>query len=201
MTNCYVIYKKDTKEIVGIIKTDDPKQVIHKDYDYDLIASNESSVQDIEEINTDTLNVRVKFFDKELYAGENTLQRIGEKSDWIDLRAREDIYLKKGKTYYIPLGVAIELPQGYEAHIVPRSSTFKKWGIIQTNSMGIIDESYCGDNDEWCMPVIAVRPTYIHRGDRVCQFRIAEHQPEVSFEVVDVLGNPDRNGFGSTGTK
>ena len=196
MINYYVIYKKDTKEVIGIIKTDDTKQVIHKDYD--IVASNGLSVQDIEE--SDTLNVRVKFFDKELYAGDNTLQRIGEKSDWIDLRAREDIYLKKGETYYIPLGVAIELPQGYEAHVVPRSSTFKKWGIIQTNSIGIIDESYCGDNDEWCMPVIAVRPTYIHRGDRVCQFRVMKHQPKINFEVVDILGNPDRNGFGSTGT-
>lgn len=196
MINCYVIYKKDTKEVIGIIKTDGTKQFAHKDYD--IIAGNDLSVQDIEE--SDTLNVRVKFFDKELYVGDNTLQRIGEKSDWIDLRAREDIYLKKGETYYIPLGVAIELPQGYEAHIVPRSSTFKKWGIIQTNSMGIIDESYCGDNDEWCMPVIAVRPTYIYKGDRVCQFRVMKHQPKINFGVVDILGNPDRNGFGSTGT-
>lgn len=187
--NYYVICKKDTREPVGAIQSDGVA-FIHKDYD--VLVSN---------VLTTPLKIKVKFFDKELYAGNNTLQKIGGKSDWIDLRSREDIYLKRGEPYDIPLGVAIELPKGYEAHVVPRSSTFKKWGIIQTNSMGIIDESYCGDNDEWCMPVIAVIPTYIHKGDRVCQFRIVEHQPEVSFEIVDVLGNTDRKGFGSTGTK
>lgn len=189
MMKYYVICKKDTREPIGAIQSDGVA-FIHKDYD--VLVGN---------VLTTPLKIRVKFFDKELYAGDNTLQKIGEKSDWIDLRSREDIHLEKGESYCIPLGVAMELPKGYEAHVAPRSSTFKNWGIIQTNSKGIIDEKYCGDNDEWGMPVLAVRPTDIHKGDRVCQFRIMEHQPEVSFEVVDVLGNPDRNGFGSTGTK
>ena len=113
------------------------------------------------------LKIRIKYFDKELYAGENALKKIGEKSDWIDLRAREDVTLKQFESCCIPLGVAIELPDGYEAHIVPRSSTFKKWGIIQTNHMGVVDETYCGDNDEWLMPVLAMRDTEIKKGDRI----------------------------------
>ena len=146
------------------------------------------------------MKIRVKFFDKELYAGDNALKKIGEKSDWIDLRARETITLLDGQSCCIPLGVAIELPQGYEALLVPRSSTYKKWGIIQTNSVGIIDESYCGDDDEWAMPVRADRPTIIEKGDRVCQFRIIAHQPDFEVEVVDALNNENRGGFGSTGT-
>lgn len=146
------------------------------------------------------MKIRVKFFDEELYAGDNALKKIGEKSDWIDLRAREPMFLKEGEFYLIPLGVAIELPKGYEAHLVPRSSTYKRLGIIQTNSMGVIDETYCGDNDEWKMPVLATRPTTICKGDRVCQFRIMEHQPDFEFEVVDSLDNADRGGFGSTGS-
>jgi dUTP pyrophosphatase len=119
--------------------------------------------------------------------------------DWIDLRAAEDITLKQGEFKLIPLGVAIELPKGYEAHVVPRSSTYRNYGIIQTNSMGIIDETYCGDNDQWMMPVIAMRNTVIRKNDRICQFRIMEHQPEINFIEVEELGNKDRAGFGSTG--
>lgn len=146
------------------------------------------------------MKIRVKFFDKELYAGDNALKKIGEKSDWIDLRARKTIVLEEGESCLIPLGVAIELPKGYEAHLVPRSSTYKKWGIIQTNSMGIIDETYCGDNDEWLMSVRAMKDTTICKGDRVCQFRIMEHQPDFEFEIVESLDNTDRGGFGSTGS-
>ena len=126
------------------------------------------------------------------------LTYIGGKSDWIDLRASEEINLKAGEFTLIPLGVAMKLPNGYEAHIVPRSSTFKNFGIIQTNHMGVIDESYCGDNDEWKLPVYAVRDTCIHINDRICQFRIMEHQPRIDFEEVEHLGD-DRGGFGSTG--
>ena len=127
------------------------------------------------------------------------LRYIDGKSDWIDLRAAEDISLKKGEFKLIPLGIAIALPKGYEAHVVPRSSTFKTWGILQSNSCGIIDESYCGDNDQWMMPVYATRDTEIHINDRICQFRIFEHQKAFTFTEVEHLGNEDRGGFGSTG--
>ena len=125
----------------------------------------------------------------------------GDKSNWIDLRSAEDIELKAGEFKLISLGVAMELPKGYEAHIVPRSSTYKNFGIIQTNHCGIIDESYCGDNDIWKYPALAMRDTVIHKNDRICQFRIVEKMPKVEFNEVEVLGNEDRGGIGSTGTK
>lgn len=124
---------------------------------------------------------------------------INDKGDWIDLRAAEDMKLWAGHDYYIPLGISVELPEGYEAHIAPRSSAFKRWGIIQANSVGVIDNSYCGDNDIWMMPVYATRFTKIHKNDRICQFRIIRKQPGIMFETVDHLGNEDRGGFGSTG--
>ena len=124
---------------------------------------------------------------------------MNEKGDWVDLRAAEDMKLWGGYYYYIPLGISVELPEGYEAHVAPRSSTFKNWGIIQTNSVGIIDNSYCGDNDIWMMPVYATRFTEIKKNDRVCQFRIVEKQPHLEFETVDHLDNDDRGGFGITG--
>lgn len=124
---------------------------------------------------------------------------IDGKSDWIDLRAAEDIEMKAGEFRLIPLGVAMRLPAGYEAHIVPRSSTFKNFGILQTNHMGIIDESYCGSNDQWFFPALAIRDTVIHVNDRICQFRIMEHQPSLTFVENDSLDGKDRGGFGSTG--
>ena len=127
------------------------------------------------------------------------LRYIDGKSDWIDLRAAERVELKAGQFRLIRLGVAMELPAGYEAHVVPRSSTFKTWGILQTNSMGVIDGSYCGDNDEWRVPVYATRDTCIERGDRICQFRIVENQPRITFEEVERLDGADRGGFGTTG--
>ena len=129
------------------------------------------------------------------------LRYIDGKSDWIDLRAAADVHLNAGEYAMIPLGVAICLPAGYEAHIVPRSSTFKNFGILQTNHMGVVDESYCGDNDQWFMPVYAVRDTDIHVNDRICQFRIMQHQPKLVFEEVQRLDGADRGGFGSTGIK
>lgn len=141
------------------------------------------------------MKIRIKYFSEEI----EKLHYIDGKSDWIDLRCAEDICLKKGEFKLIPLGVAMQLPKGYEAHVVPRSSTFKNFGIIQTNHCGVIDESYCGDNDQWFMPVLAVRDTEIHVNDRVCQFRIFEHQPAFDFEETDTLGAEDRGGFGSTG--
>ena len=124
---------------------------------------------------------------------------MNDKGDWVDLRAVQDMKLWEGCSYRIPLGISVELPEGYEAHVAPRSSTFKNWGIIQTNSVGVIDNSYCGDNDIWMMPVYATRDTCIKKNDRICQFRIVEKQPHLEFETVDHLGNEDRGGFGITG--
>lgn len=129
------------------------------------------------------------------------LRYIDGKSDWIDLRSAETVEMKAGEFKLIPLGIAIKLPEGYEAHIVPRSSTFKNFGIIQTNHMGIVDESYAGDGDQWFMPAYALRDTKIEKGDRICQFRIMAHQPAICFEECETLGSPDRGGIGSTGTK
>jgi dUTP pyrophosphatase len=119
--------------------------------------------------------------------------------DWIDLRAAETVTLKAGEWRPISLGISMQLPEGYEAHILPRSSTFKRWGILLPNAMGIIDESYCGDNDIWHFGALAMRDTVIEKGDRICQFRIMEKMPSVRFEEVRLLGNRDRGGFGSTG--
>ena len=145
-------------------------------------------------MNTET--IKIKYHTNEI----EKLRYIDGKSDWVDLRAAEDVELKAGDFKLISLGVSMELPKGYEAHIVPRSSTFKNFGIIQTNHHAIIDESYCGDNDIWRYPAYALRDTVIHKNDRICQFRIMEHQPVIEFEEVDRLGNEDRSGFGSTGT-
>lgn len=129
------------------------------------------------------------------------LTYVAGKSDWIDLCAAEDVTLQQGAFALIPLGIAVQLPAGYEAHIVPRSSTFKHFGVIQTNGMGVIDETYCGDNDQWFFPAYALRDTTIHAGDRICQFRIMKHQPALDFQAVAALGNPDRGGHGSTGRR
>lgn len=140
--------------------------------------------------------ILIKYFDD----GIEKINRINI-GDWIDLRCAENIELKAGKFRLIPLGVAMKLPEGYEAHIAPRSSTFKNYGIIQTNSVGIIDESYCGNNDQWMMPVYATRDTVINKNDRICQFRIVKKMPDIEFEIVEKLGDVDRGGFGSTGIK
>ena len=139
--------------------------------------------------------IKIKYFSDEI----ERLDYIDGKSDWIDMRASEEVTLKAGEFKLIPLGVAMQLPKGYEAHLVPRSSTFKTWGIIQTNSMGVVDCSYCGENDMWRMPVYATRDTQIHINDRIAQFRIVKNQPQIDFVEVESLGNDDRGGFGSTG--
>lgn len=139
--------------------------------------------------------IRIKYFTDQI----EKLRYIDGKSDWIDLRAAEDITLKQGEFKLVPLGVAMQLPEGFEAHVVPRSSTFKNYGILQVNSMGVIDTSYCGDNDQWFMPVLAMRDTEIHVNDRICQFRIMKNQPQIDFELVEHLDGEDRGGFGSTG--
>ena len=140
--------------------------------------------------------IRIRYLSDEI----EPLRYIDGKSDWIDLRAAERVELKTGDFRLIRLGVAMELPRGYEAHVVPRSSTFKTWGLLQTNSMGVIDGSYCGDNDEWRVPVYATRDTGVEVGDRICQFRIMENQPRITFEQVEYLSGADRGGFGTTGS-
>ena len=121
--------------------------------------------------------------------------------DWIDLRSAETVVLKKGEFKYISLGISIELPEGYEANVVPRSSTFKNFKVIQTNHMGVIDESYKSNEDIWHMPVYAVEDTVINFNDRICQFRINEKQPHIIFDEVENLDNESRGGLGSTGIK
>lgn len=145
------------------------------------------------------MRIQIKYFKNCNGDVQEPVEKIS-KGDWIDLRSNENYTLKKGETALIRLGVGMKIPEGYEAHLVPRSSTFKKWHIIQTNSCGIIDNSYSGDNDEWMMPVLAMEDTVIVRGDRVCQFRIIENQPAIEFETVDTLNDTDRGGFGSTGS-
>jgi dUTP pyrophosphatase len=141
------------------------------------------------------MNIKIKYLNDQI----KKLEYIDGKSDWIDLRSAERIELKAGEFKLIPLGIAMELPEGYEAHVASRSSTFKNFGILQANSIGIIDSSYCGDNDWWYFPALAVRDTVIEVNDRICQFRIRRHQPEICFEEVETLGNKTRGGFGSTG--
>lgn len=142
--------------------------------------------------------IKIKYTNPDLIPLENIA---GEKSDWIDLRAAEDVVLKAGEFKLISLGICMELPKGFEAHMVPRSSTFKNFGIIQTNHQAVIDNSYCGNNDVWKFPAYALRDTEIHVNDRIAQFRIMRKQPSITFETVDHLGNVDRGGIGSTGTK
>jgi len=142
--------------------------------------------------------VKVKY----LVEGLEPLKYIdGGKSNWIDLRLAIDVYLQEGEFKLLPLGIAMHLPEGYEAIMAPRSSTFKQWGILEANSIGVIDESYCGDNDQWMFAAYATRSIGLQKNDRICQFRIIEHQPALEFEPVTELGNPDRDGFGSTGHK
>lgn len=131
--------------------------------------------------------------------GIDKLHYVDGKSDWIDLRAAEDVVLKKGDFQFISLGISMKLPKGYEAIVAPRSSTFRTYGIIMVNSIGIIDECYCGDDDIWAFPAFALKDTVVHKNDRICQFRIVKHQPSISFDEVEFLEDKDRGGFGSTG--
>lgn len=148
--------------------------------------------------------IKVRYADKDI----GKLRYIDGKSDWIDLRAAEDVFIPEGEYKLISLGVAMKLPEGYEAHIVPRSSLFKNYGIIQTNHCGIIDGSYCGSNDIWRFPAYCLQGkdiinskvgSMIHKNDRICQFRIVRNQPEIRFEEVENLYNANRGGVGSTG--
>lgn len=142
------------------------------------------------------MNIKIKYHNKDI----EKMTQIPN-GDWIDLRAAETVAMKAGEFKLISLGVSMKLPDGYEAHVVPRSSTFKKWGVLQTNSMGVIDNSYCGENDIWHFPALAMRDTFIEEGDRICQFRIVKKMEPVEFVEVEHMDDADRGGFGSTGTK
>ncbi len=141
------------------------------------------------------MEIQIKYFTDKI----EPLKYIDGKSDWIDLRAAEEVNFVKGDFKLIPFGIAMKLPEGYEAHVVPRSSTFKNFGLLQVNSCGVIDESYSGDGDQWYAPMFATRNTVVHVNDRICQFRIFRHQPPIEFSEVERLEGPDRGGFGSTG--
>ena len=141
------------------------------------------------------MTIKIKYHDSEM----GKIHYIGEKSDWIDLRAAETVDMRKGEFKIISLGVSMKLPEGYEAHIVPRSSTYKNYKILQTNSYGVIDKSYCGDSDIWGFPALAMEDTTIHKGDRICQFRVEKKMGNVDFEEVEQLADKARGGFGSTG--
>lgn len=147
-------------------------------------------------MNSNTYMIHVKYFSDKI----NKIEKI-EQGDWIDLRAAETISLAKGEFALVPLGVGMKLPANFEAHLAPRSSTFKKYKVIQTNGIGVIDNSYSGENDQWMMPVLAIEDTVIPENERICQFRIVERQPNVSIVEVDHLDDQSRGGFGSTGSK
>lgn len=154
------------------------------------------------------MKIRIKYFE------ESTKLKKIAKGNWIDVYANKDVFVKINERAMIPLGFALELPRGWEAHLAPRSSTFKTWGIIQTNSVGVVDDTYIGDNDQWHMPVYClegkntesidgeeIKGTWIRKGDKIAQFRIMEVMPEIEFDEVESFGNLDRGGFGSTGAK
>ncbi len=140
------------------------------------------------------MKVCIKYFSDRI----DPVERIS-KGDWIDLRAAEEVTLRAGEFAYVPLGVGMILPEGYEAQVAPRSSTFRNFGVIVPNSPGIIDSSYCGEEDQWRLPVYALRDTVIRVNDRICQFRLVEKQPEFEFVRVEHLKEESRGGFGSTG--
>src|SRR5574344_1309943 len=157
----------------------------------------ERAVQPLKIVGMENETLLIRYH-KELYPDMQEIEA-NEKGDFIDLRAVADVTLKQFEYAEISLGISMMLSGGFSAILMPRSSTFKKYGIIQSNSVGLIDESYCGDNDIWKMPVIAMRDTEIHKGDRICQFGIIQKIP-VALKEVPSLHAPDRGGFGE-GTK
>lgn len=142
------------------------------------------------------IEIKIKYFDEEIEKVEKIV--VG---DWIDLRAAETVKLSKGEFALIPLGIGMILPDGYEAYLLPRSSTPNKFGVMMANSMGVIDNSYSGDADEWKFPAVAIRDTEIKKGDRIAQFRVMKNQQTIKFEIVKRLRDKNRGGFGSTGKR
>jgi len=140
--------------------------------------------------------IKIKYHDADM----ERLQKISQ-GDWIDLRAAETVELKRGEFKLISLGVSMKFPDGYEGHVVPRSSTYKNFKVIQANSMGVIDNSYSGDDDVWMFPAIALEDTKIEKGDRICQFRMVKSMTKVRLDEVNYLDDQPRGGFGSTGVK
>lgn len=140
--------------------------------------------------------IKIKYHNKNLTKIEKF-----DHGDWVDLRSAVTVELKKDELKYIPLGVSMHLPEGYEAHVAPRSSTAKNFKLLQFNSLGIIDETYCGNEDIWHFPAYAIDNTIINENERICQFRIVKKQPDLEFEEVEDLENESRGGLGSTGIK
>lgn len=143
-------------------------------------------------------DVKKVIIDVKYLPGAHEIEQV-DWGSWIDLYTYEDVTLRQGDQKYINLGIAMKLPNGYEAIMAPRSSTFKNWGILQSNSIGVIDSTYCGDNDIWMFPAYATKNIVIPAGTRICQFRIQEEQPEINFNIVETLGEKDRGGLGSSG--
>ena len=162
---------------------------------------------------SDSMNIKIKYFE-----GAKKLE-INPKGNLIDVYSREDIFIPQFDMRLVHLGFAMELPKGKIAKLYPRSSTFKTWGCILANSVGIIDETYCGDNDEWLAPLVCIAPknsepvpinelcsetifgTWVRKGDKIAQFEIVDAMEMPTFVEVETLGNKDRHGIGSTGTK
>ena len=205
--------EKDMKELMPIVGKVNAEWEQLKNLDIDALrqvsADMKAEIRQYIKAETDQIAEYKRHIDEEnptieereeIYNEIDKIEKIAQ-GDLIDLRAAETIRMKAGDFKLIPLGVAMELPKGYKANVYPRSSTFKNFGIILANSVGQIDESYCGDNDQWMFPAIALRDTIINVNDRICQFEIQKKQPDIEFVEVDFLGNEDRGGIGSTGTK
>lgn len=201
------IVKNNPHEISGIFYEEDGLC-----YEIQGFYFKEEQLFLIEKGDDEKMKMRIKYFD-----GATKMEKIA-KGNWIDVYSNADIFVPVGERAMIPLGFALELPQGWEGHLAPRSSTFKSWGIIQTNHVGVVDDTYIGDNDQWHMPVYCLTanckvneneiPTvdgrqgvWIRKGDKIGQFRIMEVMPEIEFDEVESFGNADRGGFGTTGVK
>lgn len=142
------------------------------------------------------MQIKIKYHDTELERC-----KVIEQGNWIDLRAAETVYMKKGEFKIINLGISIKIRSDYEAYIVPRSSTYKRYGVIQANGIGIIDSSYCGNNDILGFPCIALRDTVIKKNDRICQMRVQKAMGNVQLYETEIMTDENRGGFGSTGVR
>lgn len=180
---------KDLSAVISFYHKGEKQEGLFNFWEIDKYLSKDS----LEQI---PLNIFIKYFDESLPKIEKI--HVG---DWIDLRASQDIIMKKGGFKLIPLGIAMSLPRGYEAYVVPRGSTYKYFGIIQANHHGVVDESYRGNEDQWFYPAIAMRDTEIKKGDRICQFRIQKKMPKINFIEVGELKDNNRGGHGTTGIK
>lgn len=182
------------KDYVSLIYSCTAIEKIH-----DYLNALADAINHIYEEQTATKTIEIKYFDKFLEK-LTPVEKISV-GDWIDLRSAESVILSAGEYKLIRLGVGMILPDGYEAHVLPRSSTPSKFGIMCANSMGVIDNSYSGDADEWKFPAVAIRDTVIEKGDRIAQFRIVRNQPNIEFKIVERLNEKSRGGIGSTGTR